>query len=207
MRAWLAVVLVVPVVAFAQSRDEEIRIARSAAPPEIAKDAKVYVLDHGHYVVADSGRSGEVCMIGRPGPADFAPMCGDAEADASKLAVGRFRTEQRLAGRSKAEIDRAIEDGMKTGRFREPKRPALVFMLSSAQQLTDSAGKPTGKWYPHVMIYYPGLLTNEGLGLVDSKDVNVPTVGDDGHVSVVMVVERNWVDPEPKLVTEKAPGN
>jgi hypothetical protein len=207
MRAWFAVVLVVPVVAFAQSRDEEISIARSAAPPEIAKDAKVYVLDHGHYVVADPGRSAEVCMVGRPGAADFAPMCGDAEMDASELAIGRFRTEQRLAGRSKEEIDRAIEDGMKSGRFREPTRPALLFMLSSTQQLTDTAGKPVGKWYPHIMVYYPGHLTNETMGLVDSKDVNMPSVSADHHGSMLVVVERNWVDPEPKLVTEKTPGN
>lgn len=208
MRAWLAIVLVVPVVALAQSRDEEIRIARSAAPPDIAKDAKVYVLDQGHYVVADPGHSGETCIVLRPGPLDFAPMCGDAEADATEFTEGRFRTEQRLAGRSKAEIDRDVEDGMKTGRFRGPKRPALVFMLSSAQQLTQDDGKTAvGKWYPHVMVFYPGLLTNEGMGLVDSKDVNVPTLSADKHSTVLVVVERNWVDPEPKQVTEQAPHN
>lgn len=210
MRAWLAIVLVVPVVAFAQSRDEEIRIARSAAPPEIAKDAKVYVLDQGHYVVADPGRSSETCLVLRPGPLDFAPMCGDAEADASEFAVGRFQTEQRLAGRSKAEIDRDVEDGMKTGHFRNPTRPALVFMLSSTQQLTEDDGKKAvGKWQPHVMIFYPGHLTNEEMGLVDSKDVNVPTVSaeDHGSVSVMVIVERNWVDPQPKQLTEKAPRN
>ena len=206
MRAWIALALVVPVVASAQSRDEEIRIARSAAPPAIAKDAKVYVLDHGHYVVADPGRSAEVCLVLRPGPLDVAPMCGDAEADSSKLAMFRFQTEQRFAGRSREDIKHAVEDGLKTGRFREPKRPALVFMLSSAQQLTEDDGKKAiGKWYPHVMIYYPGLLTNEGMGLVDSKDPNVPIVSAGDHSSVLVVVEHNWVDPEGKALTEKSP--
>lgn len=195
MRVWLVLTVVVPSVLAAQSRDDEIRLARSAAPVEISKDAKVYVLDHGHYVVADPGRSTEACVVVRPGPKDVAPQCGDAEADATELALERFRTEQRLAGQSKADIDRAIADGMRSGRFRAPKRPALVFMLSSAQQLTDPDGKPVGHWYPHVMIFYPGMTASD-LGVVDSPDVNIPGVAAPGSErSALVVVARDWVNP------------
>jgi hypothetical protein len=202
MRVWLVLTVVVPVVVVpavlaAQSRDDEVRLARSAAPAAVAKDAKVYVLDHGHYVVADPGRSAEVCLVARPEPKAVAPECGDAEADATELALERFRTEQRLAGQSPADIDRAVADGMRSGRFRAPKRPALVFMLSSAQQLTDPEGKPVGHWYPHVMIFYPGL-TNGDVGVVDSPDVNIPgVVGSGTSRSGLVVVARDWVDPAP----------
>jgi hypothetical protein len=202
MRAWLVLTVVVPAVVVpavlaAQSRDDEVRLARSAAPPAIANDAKVYVLDNGHYVVADPGRSTEACLVVRPGPNVVAPQCGDAEADATELALERFRTEQRLAGRSKADIDRAIADGMRSGRFRAPKRPALVFMLSSAQELTDPDGKPVGHWYPHVMIFYPGMTASD-LGVVDSPDVNIPAIAAPGSArSAVIVVARSWVNPAP----------
>ena len=197
MRIWLALALVVPGIVAAQSRDDEIRLARSAAPAVIAKDAKVYVLDKGHYVVADPGRSAEVCQVSRPGPYDVAPECGDAEADATELATERFRTEQRLAGRSKTDIDRALQEGITSGRFRTPTRPALVFMMSSGQQLTNPDGSKVGKWYPHVMIFYPGVTATE-MGIVDSPDVNVPAVADPGGPrSALIVVARDWVDPAP----------
>jgi hypothetical protein len=202
MRVWLVLTVVVPAVVVpavlaAQSSDDEVRLARSAAPPAIANDAKVYVLDHGHYVVADPGRSTEACMVSRPEAKDVAPECGDAEADATELALERFRTEQRLAGRSKADVDRAIADGMRSGRFRAPKRPALVFMLSSAQELTAPDGKPVGHWYPHVMIFYPGMTASD-LGVVDSPDVNIPGIAAPGSPrSAVIVVARSWVNPAP----------
>lgn len=199
MRLWLVVALTVPVVVSAQSRDEEVRLARSAAPVPIGKDAKVYVLENGHYVVADPGRSAEVCMVSRPGPSDVAPMCGDGEADATEFTIERFRTEQRLAGRSKTEIDHVIADGLKTGRFRAPTRPALVFMLSAGQQLTDPTGKPIGHWHPHLMVFYPGVTTSE-MGLVDSSpDMNIPSLLNSGGPEAALVIVANsWVDPAPK---------
>lgn len=197
MRLWLVLALTVPVVVSAQSRDEEVRLARSAAPAAIGKDAKVYVLENGHYVVADPGRSAEACMVSRSGPSDVAPMCGDGEADATEFTLERFRTEQRLAGKSKAEIDRAITDGLKTGRFRAPKRPALVFMLSSHQELTDPTGKPIGHWHPHLMVFYPGVTTSD-MGLVDSPDMNVPNLLDSGGPEAALVIVANsWVEPAP----------
>jgi hypothetical protein len=196
MRKCLWVALLIPAAVAAQSRDDEIRIARSAAPAAVSKEAKVYVLDHGRYVVAVPGHSGEACMIIRF-PDVFAPECGDAEADTTVLAVERFRAEQRQAGRTTAEVERAITDGRRTGRFRSPKRPALVFMLSSSQQLTDPTGAPIGKWYPHVMIFYPGMRDSD-MGVVGSSDVNIPSVLDPGMPSSsLVVVAREFVDPAP----------
>lgn len=198
MRVWVALALVVPAILSAQSRDEEIRLARSAAPAAITKDAKVYVLDNGHYIVADPGKSTEACMVARPMAGAIAPMCGDAEADATIFAVERFRTEQQVAGKSKADIDRAIKDGLSSGRFRIEKRPVLVFMLSSAQMLPNPEYTKLDKFMPHVMVFYPGL-KNSDFGLIDSPDMDIPGVVESGTPQAgLVIVERNWIDPTPQ---------
>ena len=202
MRVWLWMISLLPVVAAAQapaplSRADEIRFARSAAPSEVTQYARVYVLDQGHYIVADPGRTTMSCMVTRTTAASIEPQCGDAEADASVLAVDRFRTEQRLAGRSRAEIDKAVSDGMAAGRFHSPKRPALVYMMSSMQILSDPNGKSIGKWMPHLMVYYP-FMHDKDFGLVDSPDPKVPgTVHGGTALSALVVVTPGFVDPVP----------
>jgi hypothetical protein len=127
----------------------------------------------------------------------MAPQCGDAEADATVLEVDRFRTEQRLAGQSRGEIDRAISEGLAVGRFHSPKRPALVYMMSSMQMLTDPNGKSVGKWMPHVMVYYP-FMHDKDFGLVDTPDPKVPgTVYPGTALSALVVVTPGFVDPAP----------
>lgn len=195
MRTLLWAVLIVPALATAQSRDQEVRLARSAAPAAISKDAKIYVIDHGHFVVADPGRSSEVCLVARPTDQTFAPMCGDAEADATILAVERFRSEEALAGKSFDMVKAHIADGFKSGRFHAPKRPALIFMMSSAQNLADSKGNAVGKVIPHVMVFYPHM-QNADYGLVPSQDHNMPGVIEAGTpMSALIVSMHDWVDP------------
>jgi hypothetical protein len=197
MRKLLWVALIVPAVTTAQSRDQEIHLARSAAPADISKDAKVYVLDHDHYVVADPGRASEACLVARPAEQAFAPMCGDAEADATILAVERFRSVEVLAGKSQDVVKREIADGFKSGRFHAPKRPALIFMMSSAQLLPNPAGTKISKFLPHVMVYYPNM-DNPDYGLVESQDNNVPGMVEPGSpMSALVVVMHDWVNPTP----------
>jgi hypothetical protein len=177
------------------SRADEIRYAKSAAPAEISKDAKVWVLENGHYVVAEQGTSGMACVVGRNSPTSFEPQCGDAEADATVLAISRFRTEQRIAGKSQDEIKAQVDSGMASGQFRSPKRPALVYMASSSQVLTDPAGKVRSRFMPHLMVYYPFMKTSS-MGIVASKSMDVPgVVQEDTPMSALVVVMRDWVDP------------
>jgi hypothetical protein len=197
MRTLFLAVLMVPAVAGAQTRDQEIRLAKSAAPAEISKDAKVWVLENGHYVVADQGRSTEACVVTRSQSQAFEPQCGDAEADATILAVERYRVEERLAGKSTDQIKRDIDDGFKSGRFHAPKRPALIFMQSSAQILAKPDGTIIGKWMPHLMVFYPQMHDSD-LGLVASEDMNIPSVLDPGTShSAMVIVMHDWVDPSP----------
>lgn len=210
MRAWIvASLLVLPAAIAAQpdpprltaptvrSRADEIRFAKSAAPAEISKDAKVYALENGHYVVAEQGTSGVVCMILRSSAEAFEPQCGDAEADATVLAIFRFQTEQRIAGRTEGQIKAEIDSGMASGRFRSPRRPALVYMESSAQLLPDATGKVLSKFMPHLMVFYP-FLKNSAMGIVPSESVDIPGIGQqDTPMSALVIVTRDWVDPAP----------
>jgi hypothetical protein len=158
-------------------------------------DAKVWVLENGHYVVAEPGTSGMACVVARSSPTSFEPQCGDAEADATVLAVDRFRTEERIAGKSGDEIKAEIDQGMAAGRFRAPTRPALVYMLSSSQVLTDPAGKARSHFMPHLMVFYPFMKTS-AMGLVASKSMDVPgVVQENTPLSGLVVVMRDWVDP------------
>jgi hypothetical protein len=198
----LSALLVLPLAVTAQgsaalSRGDEIRLARSAAPPAVARDARVYVLDHGRYVVADSGRSGLACVVIRIPAEGLEPECGDAEADTTVLAVERFRTEQGLAGHTRADVERAVKEGLADGRLRAPARPAMVYMMSSAQILYNG-DKRIGKWMPHVMMFYPNLRDHD-LGLpVGDPDIRTPGVINPGTpLSALIVVTTGFVDPAP----------
>lgn len=208
MRAWIMASLLVPAAIVAQqdppppaptalSRADEIRFAKSAAPPEVSKDAKVYVLENGRYVVAEQGTSGIACMVLRSSATAFEPQCGDAEADATVLAIYRFKTEQRIAGRTLDQIKAEVDRGMTSGRFRSPRRPALVYMESSSQVLTDPTGKDRSQFMPHVMVYYPFLKAG-ALGIMSSKSVDIPgLVQEDTPMSALVIVTRDWVNPAP----------
>jgi hypothetical protein len=207
MRAWIIATLLVPATIAAQkdppptppmnlSRADEIRYAKSAAPAEISKGAKVWVLENGHYVVAEQGTSSIACVLTRSFPTSFEPQCGDAEADATVLAIYRFRVEQRIAGKTQQEITAEVDSGMASGRFRSPQRPALVYMESSSQILTNAKGNGGSRFVPHVMIYYP-FMKNSSMGIVDSENMDIPAVLQEGTpMSAVIVATRDWVDPK-----------
>jgi hypothetical protein len=177
------------------SRADQIRYAKSAAPAEISKDAKVWVLENGRYVVAEQGTTGIACMVARSVATSFEPQCGDAEADATVLAIYRFRVEQRIAGKTQDEINAEVDSGRASGRFRSPQHPALVYMQSSSQVLSDAKGTARSRFMPHLMMYYP-FMKNSSMGIVASRSMDVPSVvQEDTPMSALIVVTRDWVDP------------
>src|ERR1700735_3491266 len=54
-----------PLDQYLMDRDAEVTMARSAAPPSIAKDATVMVLGRHGYEMAVEGKNGFVCVVGR----------------------------------------------------------------------------------------------------------------------------------------------
>ncbi len=142
-------------------RNEEIKMARSAAPDSISGDAEVLVLGRHGYETAIKGKNGFVCVVERSwmSPFDFpqfwnpkmrGPICFNPPAVRSILPLTIKRTELVLAGLPKAQII----DGIKA--FATKELPALepgamCYMMSSQGYLNDSAGH----WLPHLMFYIP----------------------------------------------------
>ena len=178
-------------------RDREIALARSAAPAAVSRDATVLVLTEQGFEVADSGTNGVTCVVNRSQPESLEPHCFDAEGSASVLPIELRRTELLRAGRSAAEIEREIGEGLLAGKYRLPRRPAMSYMMSSGQILYGDDGTRVGKWRPHLMIFYPNLTPGDlGLGAQPSPDAAL--VVDPGRpLSNIMIVVPDFVDPRP----------
>jgi hypothetical protein len=159
--------------------EREIALARSAAPAAVTDSATVYVLREAGYAVAVRGSSGVACYVGRSWPGSLEPHCFDAEGAATILPIEMRRTELLARGVPYETVQRQIADGLLHGRYRMPQRPALSWMMSSAQQLIDDDGKPAGAWRPHLMIYYP-YLTAASLGLGPAPDPRQAMLVDGG---------------------------
>ena len=159
-------------------REEEIALARSAAPSQISAKARVWVWTGTEYVVADSGTSSVNCYVGRPWTGAIEPHCMDAEGSATILPIQMRRVALFARGVAEAEVEREIAEGIKAGKYRLPSRPAFTYMMSASQSLVTATGHAIGAWQPHLMIYYPNLNADQsalpgfvpGIGLVDSPD-------------------------------------
>jgi hypothetical protein len=176
-------------------RDQEIALARSAAPAAVSDSARVLVLTERGFEVAVPGTTGVTCLVNRSWPESLEPECFDAEASLTLLPVERYRTEERQKGRPNDVIEREVNDRLADGRFRLPRRPALVYMLSAAQQLISDEGDKVGKWYPHLMLGVP-YLTNADLGLPEKMDMRVGMVSDAGKPWATLVIPvRSFIEP------------
>lgn len=178
-------------------RDREIALARSAAPAGVSAEARVLVFTDSGFVEAVPGSNGVTCLVNRSWVASLEPACFDPEAGATVMAAELFRTEAYHRGRPKEEVDREVALRLADGRFRLPGRPALVYMMSSGQQLISDEGRPAGKWQPHLMLYVP-YLTNQALGLPEPPDFRrfMVNVSDPGKPWATLVVPvQQFVDP------------
>jgi hypothetical protein len=68
-----------PAYDFSLSREEKIKLAESAAPPEVSSKATVYVLDGAGYVKVRDGSNGFSCFVDREAPVNLEPTCFDTE--------------------------------------------------------------------------------------------------------------------------------
>src|SRR5882762_3458867 len=84
-----------PAYDFTLPREERIKLAESAAPPEIAGHATVYLLERTGYVKIREGTNGFSCLVDRQTPFNQEPTCFDAEGSSTTLATRLFAEEQR----------------------------------------------------------------------------------------------------------------
>jgi hypothetical protein len=164
-------------------RDQEVALARSAAPPSISTHARVFVLTDTGFVLAEPGPPGGdsqvACVVGRSWRHSLEPHCFDAEGAATVLPLELRRTTMRHLGHSEEEIEGELAAGLASGRFRLPSRPAMTYMMSEAQILYNDDGRRVGAWRPHLMIYYP-YLTDASVGLPSTPEMQVGMVTQPG---------------------------
>jgi hypothetical protein len=183
------------------SAQDEITLARSAAPPSVSADAEVLVLGSHGYETAVKGKNGFVCFVERSwtagfGDAEFwnpklrAPNCFNPPAVRSVLPQYLKRTEWVLAGVSKQQIMEKTTSAFADHHFTTPEAGAFSFMLSKQGYVSDDAAGP---WLPHVMFFIPhGQASAWGAGLDGS-----PVVGAEGSAiepTVLFVPVRRWSD-------------
>ena len=181
--------------------DQEIALARSAGPAAVSAEATVLVLAEGSvsWVVGEEGTNGATCYVNRSWPGSLEPHCFDAEGSETILPIHLKTAEMGHAGASEGEIEREIAAGIADGRFRYPSRPAMSYMLSSAQVLVNDEGQNVGQWKPHLMIYWPGLTrsdlgaTGEGPLLADSLIL----IDEGTDEACLIIVYPEFVEPTP----------
>jgi hypothetical protein len=187
-----------------KSRDDEIALARSAAPPSISADATVLVLGSHGYETAVTGKNGFVCFIQRSWAAGFAdpefwnpktraPNCFNAAAARTELPQYVKRTEWVLAGATMEQMLEKTRAAVADHSFKSPEPGAFSFMLSKSGYVSDASGGP---WLPHVMFFIPhGQAAAWAAGLEGS-----PILGNEGsdlESTVLFVPVRRWSDGSP----------
>lgn len=150
------------------AENEEIALARSAAPDAVSADATIWVLRGGEFGVAVSGGNGNHCFVMRSMPKSLEPICYDEEAAATILPWEFKYFALRTSGADEEEREAALAEAVGSGELPAPRRPAMSYMLSSGQRLYDPAsGRSAGNWKPHLMVYMP-YLTAESIGLAEA---------------------------------------
>ncbi len=144
-----------PAYDFSLPREEKIKLAESAAPPEISGKATVYLLEQTGYAKVREGTNGFSCFVDRQTPLNLEPTCFDAEGSASTLVTRLFAEELRAKSKSEEEINAAIQDGYKTGRFHAPQKPGIVYMMSNSGYLYIAQNNRMVHIPPHLMFYAP----------------------------------------------------
>jgi hypothetical protein len=179
-------------------KDDEIALARSAAPSIVSSRATVKVLTPSGYQIAHKGDNGFVCLVMRGWsaptytPAQFrnlvydatvrAPICFDAGASRTVLPYYELRSKLGMEGKTPDQIAEAIQSAYARGEL--PKRDAVSFayMWSADQNL----GSGIGHWHPHMMIFAP-YYDNSMLG-GNEFGSPLPQVSDDAGTPFTVVV-------------------
>jgi hypothetical protein len=204
-----------PIEQYMMDRTAEIRLARSAAPESISRDATVVVLGRQGYETAVTGKNGFVCWVGRSWMAAFdwpefwnpkvrAADCLNPQAARWQLPIASLRSKLVMSGRSKAEIVSALKTAYEKKQLPDLEGGAMDYMMSKASYLTDE-GEHT---MPHLMFFTSGVDARDwGSGAAGSPVMSVPywffsstepsqTKGLPSIlVSLVMVA--NWSDGTP----------
>lgn len=164
------------------SEDIQTALALSAGPP-VSDNAAVYVLGPKGYRKTREGTNGFSCLVTRQHVDTLEPECFDAEGSRTTLKARLFVEELRAQGKTEAQIDSAVQEGYKSGRFTAPKRPGLVYMLSDHNYVFDPESRQVIHFPGHLMFYAP-FLTPKDVG----SGPGAPYLVNPGQPDALMIV-------------------
>jgi len=150
-----------PAYDFSSSREDRIKLAESAAPPEISGKSAVYLLERTGYVKVREGTNGFSCFVDRQTPFNQEPTCFDAEGSATTLPTRLFVETQRALGKTEVQITAALEAGYKSGKFRAPRKPGIVYMMSHNGYISIPGKAELIHIPAHLMFYAPYATTKD----------------------------------------------
>lgn len=173
---------------FMADRQNEIDLARSAAPRSISDHATIWVLDAHGYETAVKGTNGFTCEVDRSWTKAFdddnfwnpkvrTPICFNGPATRTVLPYTIFATKLALAGATESEIRDRLTAAIVDKQLPLPENGSMAYMMSRDQYIDDHVKA----WYSHVMIYTPlalGANSGESWG---ADRVNSPVVYDSSH--------------------------
>jgi hypothetical protein len=181
-------------------RNDEIALARSAAPDSISHDATVMVLGKRGYETAVQGKNGFVCFVWRswaagPEDPDFwnpklrAPACLNPPAVRSYLPNTIKRTDLVLAGSSKEKMFSALAAAFDKKELPPPEPNSMCYMMSKQAYLSTRGGN----WHPHLMIFTP--LTEPAMwGALLPGSPILAFTEKEAHVSIFLIPVGQWSD-------------
>jgi len=135
--------------------DVQMQFISEAAPPDVVEHATIYILAAGGYQKRRDGTNGFSCLVLRERPDTVEPECYDAEGSATLLKADLFLEKQRAKGRNDEAIRKEIAAGYRSGRFKAPSKPGIVYMLSPHNRVFDPESKKVISFPGHLMFYAP----------------------------------------------------
>ena len=175
-----------PAYDFSLSREEKIKLAESAAPPELSGKAAVYVLERSGYVKVRDGDNGFSCFVDRQTPLNLEPSCFDAEGSATTLVTRLYVEQQRAQGKTEQQIKAELDQGYKSGKFRAPQKPGIVYMMSDQGYIFVESVNRLVHLPAHLMFYAP-YATDKDIGSPPAA-ANMPHLIRAGQPDAVVVV-------------------
>lgn len=136
-------------------REVQIRIAKLAGPKEVTDRADIYVLGERGYELAERGDNGFSCLVEREQPDTMEPECYDGEGTKTTLKVRFFVEQQRATKVTERQVEESVKQGYKSGKFRPPSKPGIVYMLSDFNYVLDPETKKIIHFPGHLMFYAP----------------------------------------------------
>jgi hypothetical protein len=195
-----------PAYDFSLPREEKIKLAESAAPPELSGKAAVYVLERSGYVKVRDGDNGFSCLVDRQNLLNLEPTCFDAEGSATTLVTRLYVEQQRGQGKSEQQIKAELDQGYNSGKFRAPQKPGIVYMMSDQGYIFVESVNRLVHLPAHLMFYAP-YATDKDIGSPPAA-ANMPHLIRAGQPdAVVVVIPVRWQLMEDDYAVQTSRGD